>query len=213
MTTLAPKSCKTQLRVSVIVPCCSRHVRLLPELLDSLSRQTRKPDEIILAVSGITHSALPSLDAAQVICDPVARSSGWNRNRGSEAAVGEVFIYQDADDVPHPQRVQLIAHLFETYEVEHLMHGYLYRTGDMAPLSIDEAATNSVYSAEPDASTCVTNGNVSITRSVFDVVKWPERLGTGEDQEFNREIYRFFKRTVTTRLQLLLYRHDLSSFR
>ena len=159
-------------------------------------------------------------------------TTGQNRNRGFDAAAGDVLIYQDADDIPHPQRVEIIAGLFETYEIEHLMHGYIYAQGtrwsigfpggtnesfvgtpETPPSSIEEAAARSAYRPEPAPSTRVTNGEIAVTHSVFGAVRWPERAGTGTDVEFNRMIYSRFKRTATTDLPLVIYRHHLSSFR
>lgn len=232
MTTLVTRPRRIGLRTSVIVPCSHKHVQLLPDLLGhQLSRQSRQPDEIVVALSGCAvPRALP--DGIRLVHSAAPLTAGQNRNRGADVATGDLLIYQDADDLPHPQRVEIVAGLFEAYEVEHLMHGYVYARGsrwsvgypgsvsgsasldgpvELPPSSVEEAATKSAYRSEPASSTRVTNGEIAFVRAVS-VVRWPERAGTGTDTEFNRLVYARFERTVTTDLPLVVYRHDLSSF-
>lgn len=216
MTSLIAKPRKENLRTSVVVPCSHKHVRLLPELLDFLGKQTRLPDEVVVALSGCE---VPAVSAGvRILNSAVPCTAGMNRNRGSDAATGDIIIYQDADDVPHPQRVEIIAGIFESYEAEHLMHGYIYTRGSievpvMQRSSIEEAVARCTYRSEPAPSTQVTNGEVAIARALFDSVRWPEDPSMGEDMRFNQAAYGQSKQTVTLDLPLVVYRHDLSSFR
>ena len=201
---------KKPVHTSVIVPCSHRHVHVLSELLDHFNAQSRKPDEIVISVSGcVAPTKLPS--NVRVLHSSMPLTAGQNRNRASEAAIGDVLIYQDADDLPHPQRVEIIAHLFETYEIEHLMHYYFYKEPQTCTFATEEVVAQSAYSSDP-ARNGVTNGNIAIARSVFQAVKWPEYARVGEDQAFNREVYKHFRRTVITTLPLLTYRQNLSTF-
>jgi len=219
-TKLVPRARKERKSVSVIVPCSHKHVRLLPALIEHLGAQTRKADEIVVAVSGCA-AAPAALAGVRILHSSAPQTCGHNRNHASEVAVGDVLIYQDADDLPHPQRVEIIAGLFETYEIEHLMHHYFYKTSEPRTFTLEEAVVCSAYYAEPKlgsspkvgADSGVTNGNVAIARTVFQAVRWPSSFGIGTDQTFNRAVYARFTRTAVTQLPLLTYRHDLSSFR
>jgi glycosyltransferase involved in cell wall biosynthesis len=205
---------------------------LLPALLEHcLQQQSRQPDEIVVALSGCAApGTIP--DRVRLVHSEAPLTAGQNRNRAADAASGDLLIYQDADDIPHPQRTEIIAGLFEAYEIEHLMHGYVYAQGtrwsigypgsgskksdgpiELPPSSIEAAAARSAYRSEPASSTRVTNGEIAFVRAVLGVARWPERAGTGTDTEFNRLVYARFKRTVTTDLPLVIYRHHLSSFR
>jgi hypothetical protein len=217
VTTLIAKPRKTNLRTSIVVPCSHKHVSLLPELIDFLlGKQTRLPDEIIVAISGCGVPAVPS--GARMLHSDVPCTAGKNRNRGSDAATGDIIIYQDADDVPHPQRVEIIAGIFERYEAEHLMHGYIYvrhsiEVPEMQQSSIEDAVSRCTYRSEPAPSAQVTNGEVAIARTLFASVRWPEDASMGEDLRFNQAAYGQSKQTVTLDLPLVVYRHDLSAFR
>lgn len=36
-----------------------------------------------------------------------------------------MFIYQDADDIPHPQRIEIIKRFFENHDIVHLNHFWI----------------------------------------------------------------------------------------
>lgn len=108
---------------SMIIPCHYTHFEYLIELLESVSQQTRLPDEVIVALSGTDN-----LDAAEVARaigrswpfkitwlpsgDVVSR--GGNRNRAAEQASGDILICTDADDLMHPRRIELCMRLLES---------------------------------------------------------------------------------------------------
>lgn len=35
---------------------------------------------------------------------------------------GEILITQDADDIPHPQKIEATEYFFSHYDVDHLIH-------------------------------------------------------------------------------------------
>ena len=199
------------LSVSVVVPCAHAHVQHLVGLVGVLQAQTRKPDQIVFAISGCLASALPRLEA-EIIHSPERQTAGSNRNRGSAAARGDVVIYQDADDLPHPQRVEIIAALFEKYQIDHLMHRYTRSEARPEEFSVKEASKRTTYRPTLGTS-AVTNGNPAVARSLLGAVRWPEYANIGEDLEFNARAYVYTKRTAVVELPLLMYRQDLSSFR
>jgi glycosyltransferase involved in cell wall biosynthesis len=154
---------------------------------------------------------VPPLFGVEVTHSVPPCTAGANRNRGSAIARGDVLIYQDADDLPHPQRVEIIAGLFEKYRIDHLMHYYYRQVPEQEAFSLKEAAKNSRYREKPTAGG-ITNGNPAIARSVLGLVQWPEYGQVGEDVEFNAKVYAITKWTAVTELPLLTYRHNLSSF-
>lgn len=209
-----------QLRTSVLVPCAGSHVTLLPELVAALRSQTRRPDEIIVAVSGCALADLPTSIEAEIVHSSEPLSAGANRNRATAAATGDVLIYQDADDLPHPQRVEIVTGLFEAYAIDHLMHFFYYLRDEPTRFSVEEAVACSSYCSSlmeevpyrTGLAEWVTNGNVVVIRTVAQKVQWPEYRHVGEDQAFNRAVYTQTKRTVVTRLPLITYRRQFSTF-
>lgn len=196
------------LRISVVVPCAASHVTRLSELLPALRSQTRVPDEVVVVVSGCAAAAVPDLGNSVVVHSVERLSAGAARNRGTEAATGSVIVYQDADDIPHPQRVEIVADLFEAYAVEHVSHFFMPTIEDR-PFSLAESVASSSYTG--DIVTGVTCGNVAVARDLALRVRWPEHFGAGEDQEFNRACYAASQLGAVTRLPLLAYRQQFST--
>lgn len=196
--------------VSVVVPCAHVHVQHLSGLLAALQAQTRRPDQIIFAVSGGQAAELPTLDA-EVIHSPQKHTAGSNRNRGGVAARGDVVVYQDADDLPHPQRIEIVAALFEKYQIDHLMHFYNRSAERPEEFALKKALKRAKYRTSSTVGG-VTNGNPAVARALLNVIRWPEHPNIGEDLEFNAEVLKHTKRTAVIDLPLLTYRQNFSSF-
>ena len=217
------------LTISVIVPCAAAHLSNLMGVISNLRAQTRKPDEVVIAVSGCARSKISALENTAkhslgcdvvVVHDPAQAWAGANRNRAAAAAKGDVLICQDADDLSHPQRVEIIASLFEHYAIDHLMHFFSYLTVDRSVFSIPDAVRVSSYCDDftkfmkaeyrPGPVRHVHNGNCAVMRQLARAVKWPD-LRRGQDVAFSRLIYARTKNTVVTSLPLLTYRQNLST--
>lgn len=213
---------KANLRTSVIVPCVNAHANLLPELLAYVIAQSVRPDEVVISISGAV-TAPPHVRAyaegcpfpVRILASALRANAARNRNRASDASTGDVLIYQDADDLPHPQRVEIIKHVFETYELHHVMHHFTKSEGAQSPKWSHYALPAAVHT---DPSFVfyydVTNGNVATSRALHRAVHWPENVSVGEDVHFNKAAYeRFPGATGVLKLPLLFYRQHLSGTR
>ena len=82
--------------LSVVVPALNEAERL-PDLLDALQRQTRRPDEVIIADAGSTDDTrvVAVARGARVVAGgkPAA-----GRNAGAAVATSELILFLDADD-------------------------------------------------------------------------------------------------------------------
>lgn len=83
----------------------------LQRLLRALDQQTLPPAEIIITDDGSPHppAVSASRQSVQVLTQPdegfrAARA----RNRGAEAATGDILVFLDADCVPHPEMVEAL---------------------------------------------------------------------------------------------------------
>ena len=113
-------SCQCQsshVTTSVIIPCFYGHFKHLDELMNALCNQTVLPDEVVISLSEIDklNPALIKKFENKKYPFPVKlikhRELLWagpNRNSACEHAIGDIFICQDADDLPHPQRIEII---------------------------------------------------------------------------------------------------------
>jgi len=107
MTTLVP--------VSVVIPCC-RCTETLARAVESVARQTRRPEELIL-IDDASADATPAMIQALA----AQYSRGWikyellqknlgaasARNRGWEMATQPLIAFLDADDAWHPRKLEI----------------------------------------------------------------------------------------------------------
>lgn len=223
---------RVTLRTSVAVPCIGKHADLLPDLLKHFEGQTIRPDEIAFSISSC--AGLPAAVAAAlkrspiptiVKTDPDVAYAGKNRNRAAAATTGAIIIYQDADDLPHPQRVELIKRAFEEHEIDHLIHLYTHATkpagmyGPGVPGKLtdryDERRFRSSLVHQPTYvySFKIHNGNIATTRAVFQIAKWDETMRRAQDMAYNKVVYKRFHQNAILKLPLVFYRQHLSSER
>ena len=225
---LQPKGAPTPLKTSVIVPCAGQHFEFLEPLLQSYRAQTLPPDEVVISLSSIEHLDPAKIDALEQAPWPFAlkicrsrnkQSAGLNRNIAVSNSTGELILCQDADDLPHPQRVEIAKYIFENYNVEHLIHQYVPENGAFMPYN---PSTVSVYSfpkfddiEHPIFQERLHKGNVCLLRRVTTLVKWDDvkHLGCDHDIQFDRDVYQKFKNTAVIPCDLIMYRVRLSAFR
>jgi len=211
------------IRTSIIVPCHPAHFPLLEELLTAYQNQTRLPDEIVISLSQynqVSPALLLALEgkpwpfALKILKHIAKYPPGRNRNEACAAATGALIICQDADDLPHPQRVEIIRYLFENYQIDHLLHQWLPSMDDFHSMSLkgieNECYTFRVY--ENISLPNIHNGSVSFLKTLFEKVHWKPILIISEDSIFNRHAYVFCKHKVVLNMPLLKYRGEFSTF-
>ena len=88
--------------ISVIIPAYNEE-QYLPATLDSLDKLDRKPDEVIVVDGGSTDKTAQVATAHGAKAITVAhRGIGFARQKGLEAATGDIVAFTDADTVvPH----------------------------------------------------------------------------------------------------------------
>lgn len=219
---LVPLSLKT----SVIIPCHYNHAQHLPSLLQAFAEQSVVPDEVVISLSECNKVSRNIIDEITATSYPFSLclipfeqpvSEGGNRNYGCAHATGDVFICHDADDLPHPQRVEIIKYFFEMYQVDHLMH----RWGDALEhlpffKNFEKMRWFHLpkYLDDPLGSGGYTNGPVAISRQVFDTVRWDTAFRVGVDVDFNKQAYALFANTtIVLEDSLYIYRHRLSTYK
>ena len=212
------------LRVSVIVPCHWSHFPLLENLVQHYAEQSVQPDEMVISLSEAGQIAAPVLDAFEQekrpflvtllrqneVCPP-----GKNRNIACAQTSGDLIVCQDADDLPHPQRIEIVKFLFEHYQIDHLLHQWLPSEEEQWPLYpfegwLGACATFRSYDLIRTAN--VHNGSAVFLRELFEKSHWRPMQGIGEDALFNRSAYAFCRHKVVLLLPLIRYRGEFSTF-
>ena len=110
-----PVSKDTSGLISVIVPFFNAAAHLEP-CLQALGRSERCPFEVILVDDGST-DASPQIArrfADLLVTLSSSRGPALARNRGAEAARGDILVFLDADVYCYPDTLSKIRHMFET---------------------------------------------------------------------------------------------------
>jgi cellulose synthase/poly-beta-1,6-N-acetylglucosamine synthase-like glycosyltransferase len=200
------------LKTSVIIPCYYKHFMYIFELISDYCQQTIIPDEIVISLSEahlVDKSEIEKLRnynwPFKVILLTTEKKlyAGENRNIAAENCFGDIIICQDADDKPHPQRIEIIKSIFNNNKVDHLIHGYAKVESDLDNLYQENiTALSKRYRLTP--------GNVAIKKEVFAKIKW-SNYPRGQDCKFNRDVKNAGFRCQKIFLPLLWYRKDFSS--
>lgn len=220
---LFPILCSAE-TVSVIVPCYYKHFYLIPELLNAISRQTKLPDDVVISVS-----ESEKIDKAQVekiihtkynfdvkfIFHKERLYAGENRNSACENAIGDILISQDADDLPHPQRIEILTNIFQMYpNVQHIIHKWAQDISSSELVFFFDNIKKKLVSNWKEYSSfkMVHNGNCAIRRNVFKTIRWSNKP-KAQDVAFNQQVIEIFAQTMVIDAELLIYRNRLSSWR
>lgn len=214
LTALEKRPCPISLTASIIIPCHAKHARYLPNLLDVYAAQTTLADEVVISlgpIDQISHPLLKELKRAhrwpfpvKLICSEEALAPGDNRNRACKEAKGDIFICQDADDIPHFRRVEIIKFFFENYPIDHLMHTYTFNILELP--QINELSQVEWFVPKDYDINLGANGVASLMRRVFEVIQWDSSFH-GEDVYFNETVYRNFENRIVIKTPLYYYNH------
>lgn len=209
---------------SVIVPCSAQHFVWLSGLLEAYQQQTMIPEEVVVSLSEVERLPQDQITLLEkglwdfklrIIRNIGKVSEGRNRTIAMNNATGDILIFNDADDLPHPQRVEIVKFVFENYEVEHLLHSYSFARKDITPIAVKDiqplqfngfdAISHYAYASKVP----ITTGSPCFLKKVGNAIKWEGRA----DVAHARQVYKLFKNNVVLNLNLILYRNGLSSYR
>ena len=89
--------------ISVVVPAFNAE-RTIGRLLDALASDEERPHEVIVVDDGSTDATAERAEerGARVIRAGGTGYAGGARNRGWDAATGDVVVFLDSDAIPHP---------------------------------------------------------------------------------------------------------------
>lgn len=225
-----------EMSTSVIIPCIYKHFYHVEGLLNYYEKQTTLPDEIVISLSEADKLPIEDIERVKnnpwsfklkIITSNNKYSAGGNRNIAVKHSSGDILILQDADDIPHPQRVEIIKYLFETRNISMLLHQWNTINDNAGFFTFDQATTRIKKIKRiphlSKAKNCkafweishkymdhITFGLPSIKREVFDKVKWMG-MNNGEDVIFTSTVAATHDEIYLLKLPLLIYRAELSA--
>lgn len=125
------------MKKSVVIPSTNEHFKYLDKVFLSYVNQTIKPEEIVVSVANghlinkvdvdnLKGKYTEHFENVEIILHDKVVPEGPNRGEGTKVASNELIIYNDSDDLAHPQRVEIVAGAFDQYEINHLNHSYSF---------------------------------------------------------------------------------------
>jgi glycosyltransferase involved in cell wall biosynthesis len=118
------------MKISVIIPAFNA-AAYIQRALESVLRQTRPADEIIVVDDGSTDGtaqAVRSLDKGILLISQKNAGTGAARNTGIKAASGDWIAFLDADDLWLPEKLQLQQqHLLRNPDLKWTTGNYIHR--------------------------------------------------------------------------------------
>jgi glycosyltransferase involved in cell wall biosynthesis len=196
------------MKIGVAIPCFIKHIDKLYNLFESINNQTRLPDHVVVSCSSSKPNDFLKIyeNRSQykfpfiIVATEERRNAAQNRNRAASYLKTDIITFFDADDIMHPQRLEVIEYTF-SLPVDVLLHSYF--KGDECdqefPTITNVNPILNELSIAPSG--CIVlgyldyrihHGQVTVTKSVFDKVKFPEdeSYETREDCAFCVEVFR-----------------------
>jgi glycosyltransferase involved in cell wall biosynthesis len=229
----------TALSSSIAVPCYHKHFKYLSTLLVSLTQQTHLPDEVVISLSQVENLAKEEIDALEngpwpfhvaIIRRTGIFMEGANRTTAARHCSSDIILCIDADDIPHPQRIEAVLQLFETTPTaDMVLCGHAYCPGEaiiceptipfFSPIeySILRFALGPhtwLKLTKEDLtrwSLGIHNGSPSLRRTLLDTGVYWSDLKNGADLEFNTKIITQGYIAYLIQLPLLHYFNGRSS--
>jgi glycosyltransferase involved in cell wall biosynthesis len=197
--------------LGVAIPCYHGHISILKNLLDSIQKQTRKPDMVVISCSGATDSDIPYTQeqysfSLRIITNPNKLNAAQNRNIAATALYRlntDIISFVDADDQIHFQRLEIIEKAFIENNIVLLLHNFIIGYDmndtqydkivfDINKIGIQADGNGTVHITKPSSN--IANGHCTIDKNVLKTIKWregPEYHGR-EDSIFTSDIIKTF---------------------
>ena len=182
------------MKFTLCITCWSEDVNMLNETLSYFKRQVEHPNEIVIVGNGL-NEILVEDPRIITFAEPTRKSPSFNRNKGAELATGDIMIYHDVDDLPHPQKIQFIKKAFIEHNVDAFVHGFL--EGEMYPYRYGCLEIERITKIKQDkylhSDICIDgdlhHGHLSIKRDLVNQFKYNENIYFGEDADFIKRVF------------------------
>lgn len=234
--------------ISLIIPCIPKHFHFLDRVLNAYLNGSILPDEVIINYSESSKVTKPEIDFLKskysknfskfIFCAfPQKLYAGKNRNYGTRASTGDIIVYQDADDLPHKQRLEIIKYFFTYYDIMHLAHSYVFSENllntniDLTKIKIITSdvlytkyfpnkrlidCTNKINAfGEGFQNLPVHGGAIAVKRNVFKKIRWKDacelkltKNPKAEDYEFCFEALFNFNKSMIIDAPIYFYNLD-----
>jgi glycosyltransferase involved in cell wall biosynthesis len=188
--------------IGVAIPCYYGHINNLTNLLDSIENQSVKPNKVVVSSSS-TKELFETKKYSfplEIIITEQHKNAAQNRNIAASRLNDMDYItFMDADDIMHPQRIEILLKVFQDTDCDIVLHNYFMNEQKFEKIDNIDLRINTLVQAywgaiihKEDKYNYVEHihhSQVSIKRNIFDIIKFPEELIIGEDALFCHRIF------------------------
>ena len=139
------------MKIGVAIPCYKGHITRLFELLDSIEKQTRVPDKVVVSCSStddFTHCKEYNF-SLEIVITSEKKTAAQNRNIAiSRLATMDYITFIDADDIMHPQRIEILLKVFHEYDCDIILHNFLLEKKDFEKIEDIQVLNDSLMQCE-----------------------------------------------------------------
>lgn len=182
------------MKIGVAIPAYFGHINALFNLLDSIQNQTILPDKVIVSCSSSKDSDFEKMKqytfSLKIITIEEKKCAAQNRNIAAlQLSDVDYITFIDADDIMHPQRIEILLKTFQEDNSDIILHNYANYENIENKL-IQKITENDICirknSLKQCYSGCITHenycnfndkihhGHVSIKQSIFTIIQFPE---------------------------------------
>lgn len=186
------------MKIGVSIPCYYGHINKLFDLLNSINSQTILPNKVVVSCSSTDKLDIPKkfkFDLDVIIIKEKLNAAKNRNNAISKLLDMDYITFMDADDIMHPQRIEILLNTIYNYDSDIILHNYQtkpYNDENIFERIEDiKVRTNTLIKSW---SGCITHINgyddridkihhsqVTVKNWILNVVKFPE------ESEFNRK--------------------------
>ncbi|WP_010676908.1 glycosyltransferase [Bacillus timonensis] len=204
--------------ISVIMPVYNAE-KYLKESIESILNQTEQKYEFIIINDGSTDRSeqiINSYDDERIVyVYQNNQGEAAARNAGLRIAKGIYIVWQDADDVSLPNRLQVLKDEIEAYDADFVHSDVLLIEEQGVPIGYwqsKQVSSKNILSYFLKIGTPFNNPSIMFKRDTFLGVNFDEDLRIGTDTDFISQIFTNLNiKTVHVNKPLLLYRRHGSS--
>ena len=176
------------MKIGVSIPCYYGHISHLTKLLDSIENQTRQPDKVVVSCSS-TKELFETKQYSfplEIIITEEHKNAAQNRNIATSQLNDMDYItFMDADDVMHPQRIEILLKAFQETECDIILHNFFMDGSEFNYIETIDMRINELtqcYSGcirhvdfyKYQLNMMIHHSQSSIKKYIFDIVKYPE---------------------------------------
>jgi hypothetical protein len=188
------------IKIGVAIPCYQGHIERLFDLLKSIKNQSILPDKVVVSCSSTSSFYYKEEEynfALEVIPTEEHKNAAQNRNiAASKLCDMDYITFIDADDIMHPQRIEIILRTINENNCDIIMHNFVLHNENISKeeffknLENIEIRYNSLiqhwsgcitHKFHDDFIDKIHHSQVTVKYEVYNEIKFPE------DVEYNRK--------------------------